>query len=76
MTIQEFIKDNPLVEYTPASEEFVFWDGETITDEDLNKIYNIIRNENGDVIDYFEHDLPQTFDNMANTILQKYNNLV
>lgn len=74
MTIQEFLQENKMVEYTPSENEFVFW-RDNHEDSDLNKVYNLIRNDAGDIIDYFEHDLPQMFEDMANVILQKYKNL-
>ena len=76
MTISEFLKENPLVEYTPAPDEFVFWKGELVEDNDLEKLYAIVRNVDRDVIHYFTFDSPALLSEMANTILQKYNNLV
>lgn len=74
MTIQEFIQEKEIVEYTLSENEFVFWK-DNFEDSDLNKIYTLIYNEAGELIDYFEHDLPQTFESMSNVILQKYKNL-
>ena len=76
MTIEQFLQENPLIEYTPAPDEFVFWKGELVEDEDLQKLYAIIRNADRDVIHYFTFDNPALFAEMADTILQKYNNLV
>ena len=74
MTILEFLKENPLIEYTPAADEFVTW-SDTFVDEELNVLYTIIKNSKNEVIHYFENPNPSKLEDLVNLILEKYKNL-
>lgn len=70
---QSFLKEHPLVDYQLSADEPVFWRHEC---EDNGQRFAIIFNDKDQLIDLVEVAMDATKEQIADALLQKYNNLV
>lgn len=68
-----FLEEHPLVDYQLSADESVFWRHEC---EDNGQRFAIIFNNKEQLIDLVEVAMDASQEQIAETLLQKYNNLV